>query len=99
MVLGRGSVKFNCTKICKVQLQSCVPQLSLLKPFRGVTNGSYLAAQLWALPAQLDLWALSFQADVSPLLEDQAAQGVWVLWILGDVQVLGSCPCWVWYSC
>lgn len=63
------------TQSFKLKLKSFVPLLSLLKPFRGIRNGSYLAAQLWALPAQMDLWSFSFQADVSPLLEDQAVQG------------------------
>lgn len=89
MVLSRGSLKFNCTKSCKLKLQSFVPQLSLLKPFRGVRNGSYLAAQLWALLAQMDLWALSFQADVSPLLEDHAAQGA-----LGPLDFGRLCRSW-----
>lgn len=59
----------------KLKLQSFVPQLSLLKPFRGIRNGSYLAVELWALPAQMDIWSFSFQSDVSPLLEDEAVKG------------------------
>lgn len=74
----------------KLKLQSSVPQLSVLKPFRGIRNGSYLAAQLWALPVQMDLWSMSFQSDVSPLLEDHAVQGT-----LGPLDFGRLCRTWV----
>lgn len=66
----------------KLKLQSFVLQLFHLKPpqpFREIRNGSYLA-----VPCTVGPLVLVFPVSLVPLLEDQAVQAVWVLWILAD---------------